>query len=151
MCRTGRAAQWPQSPASGWLLDCRRPPPWRQAGPARAGLARRLEHRDGARHVDLGVERRVEDRPADVDLRGEVHDDIGPGGRERPAQGAEVAHVDRVQLDAALQRVRDPWLRAAVQVVGHRDLGPAIEQRVDEMRSDEAGTAGDDHAHGEEC
>ena len=67
-----------------------------QQDAARTGLARRLEHRDGARHVDLGVERRVGDRLADVDLGGEVHDDIGPGGRERPSQGAEVAHVDRM-------------------------------------------------------
>ena len=121
-----------------------------QQDATRAGIARRLEHRDGARHVDLGVERRVDDRLADVDLRGEVHDDVGPGGRERPAERAEVAHVDRMQLHAALLRLRDPRPRAAVQVVGHRDLGPAIEQRVDEMRSDEAGTAGDDHAHAEQ-
>ena len=70
--------------------------------PPRAGLARRLQHRDGARHVDLGVERRVGDRLADVDLRGEVHDDVGPRRLERPPQRGEVAHVGGVQLHAAL-------------------------------------------------
>ena len=33
-------------------------------------------------------------------------------------------------------------------MVDDRDLVAAIEQRVDEMRSDEAGTAGYDDAHG---
>ena len=62
----------------------------------------------------------------------------------------EVAHVDRVELHAALERLADPGARAAVQVVGDRDLVAAIEERVDEMGADEAGTAGDDDPHGEQ-
>ena len=77
-----------------------------------------------------------------------MHDDVGPRRLERPPQRGEVAHVGGVQLHAAVERLGDPRARAAVQVVGDRDLGAAVEQRVDEMRADEAGTAGDDHAHG---
>jgi hypothetical protein len=35
-----------------------------------------------------------------------------------------------------------------MQMVGHAHLGAALEQRVDKMRTDEPGTAGNDCTHG---
>jgi len=63
-----------------------------------------------------------------------------------------IADVRALQRRARRQRAGDVGLLAAGQVVDHDDLVAARDERVDEVRSDEACTAGDEHPHcGREC
>jgi hypothetical protein len=110
-------------------------------------LARRLEQVDRPQHVDRGVGGRVAERAAHVDLRREVEDRLGPLGRDHAAQLGRVADVDHAQPRAALQGTVEVLAAAGREVVDDGDLVTAIEQGVNEVRPDEAGTAGDDRAH----
>ena len=55
---------------------------------SRAGAGGRLEHVDGADHVEPRVEARVGDRAAHVDLGGQVEDAVGPEGLDRADSSA---------------------------------------------------------------
>ena len=84
---------------------------------------------------------------ADVGLRRQVEDDLRSRGRERGADRIELAHVGDVQLGPAQQRLAEPRLRAADEVVGDRDPVAPVEQRVDEVRADEPRAASDEDPH----
>ena len=92
------------------------------------------------------VGRRVLDRAADVDLRRQVVDDLGPRRRER--RRASRRRRSRRRARAA-RRARAParGSRSAAQVVDDRDLVARVEQRVDEVRADEPRAAGDERPH----
>ena len=108
-----------------------------------AGLARPFEQTDGAEHVGPHELLGAEDRPVDMRLGGEVHDRLTSGARL--GDGRRVGDVadDELVLDACevrpISRVR--------QLVEHDDLVTLGCEPPDEVRPDEAGTAGDEHAH----
>ena len=105
-----------------------------------AARPRGLQHRRGAADVHPRVERGIGDRLADVHLRREVEDDVGPlllGDR------GDVGDVRDVQRHA----LGHPLALAVGQVVDHRDRRALGEQRVDEVGPDEAGAAGDECLH----
>ena len=116
--------------------------------PRDARPARRLEHVDRPADVDPGIPRRILDRLAHVDLRREVEDDVGPRADEHLGHALGVGDVDLVEGDPAAAgavEVADPARR---EVVDDGHLVAAVEQGVDEVRSDEAGSAGHEGAHG---
>ena len=93
--------------------------------------------------VDVGVEAGVLDRDAHVGLGGQVEDRLRPHLVEHAPHGVAVADVDLAQVGASGTRSRAP----AGQVVDHDDTVAAGEQRVGDVGSDEAGSAGDDRVH----
>ena len=106
---------------------------------ARPGCAGRLEDVHRADDVDLGVEHRPLDRGADVGLGGEMQDDVRPQlGSERLDGG--IADVELVELGAG----GEVLARAGREVVDDVHLVPAREQRVDDVRADEARSACDE-------
>ena len=56
----------------------------------------RLQHGDRAQHVDLGVARRVVDGIANVNLRGEVEDELGADGPEQLPECGSVPDIEVV-------------------------------------------------------
>ena len=116
-----------------------------------AAQPRGLEHVDRADDVDPRVPRRVLDRLAHIDLRGQVEDDVGPRRGEHAAHAPRVADVGLLEAGAPRQRAAEVLALAGGQVVDDRDLVAAIEERVDEVRADEAGAAGDQGTHGGGC
>ncbi len=83
------------------------------------------------------------DRAVDVRLRGEVHDRVAPHGGL--LDGAMIGDVALVEL------VGDPGEVLAIpgvgQLVEHDDLVLRLHETADEVRADEPGAAGDEHAH----
>ena len=59
-----------------------------------------------------------------------------------------VADVGLVEAGAARQRRAEVLALAGGEVVDDGDLVAAVEERVDEVRADEAGAAGDQGTHG---
>ena len=107
------------------------------------------EHVDRALDVDAGVVRRVGDRLAHVDLRGQVEDDVGLRAADHVATPpSRVADVD-LRERGAVRRARCsrfsrlPVERSSTTVTS----SPRASERVDEVRSDEAGAAGDESLH----
>ena len=92
--------------------------------------------------VDLGVEDGPLDRRADVGLGGEMEDDVGPELSAERFDGG-VADVELVELGAGGEVVA----RAGGEVVDDVHLVAAREQRVDDMRADEARAACDERPH----
>jgi dTMP kinase len=91
--------------------------------------------------VDVGVEIRLLHRDAHVDLCREVEAGVGPNLREQRAGiGANVA-------DVQLRAVGDVLARAAGEVVEHVHLVAACQERVDEVRADEARASCHDRPH----
>jgi hypothetical protein len=78
---------------------------------------------------------------AHVDLRGEVEHDLGARPLEQLEHRPGVTDVGLDQLGAALERRRQVLPPAGRDVVHHGHLVAAVEQRVDEVRADEAGAA----------
>ena len=109
--------------------------------------ARGLEHPDRPNDVDVRVEVGFLDRVPDVDLGGEVEHDLGTRRGEDRRHGAGIGDVDHVQLSAAAERLVEIRLPAGRKVVDHGDSIAPGEQRVDHVRSDEAGAAGDQAVH----
>jgi hypothetical protein len=90
---------------------------------------------------------RVADAAADVDLCGQVVDDLGPRPGHHPGQ-LRPGQVDLGQLDPpGGQRVGQVLPPTGRQVVDHRHLVPVAGQAVDHRRADEAGTARDQRSH----
>ncbi len=106
--------------------------------PARA---RCLQHVGGAADVDRGVEGRVLERFADVDLGGEVEDRLGLAVGGDLAQRPAVADVELEQLSARRQRSLEVDPPPGDEVVDDRHLVAAHEQRVDQIRADESRSA----------
>src|SRR5581483_9244474 len=95
---------------------------------------------------DVGLDElgRAQDRAVDVRLRGEVDDGAGPG--RGGSDGSEVADVALDELAVATVEVR-PVARVR-QLVEDDDLVAGGHEALREVRADEPGTAGDEHAHG---
>ena len=106
----------------------------------RAVPARGLEDPDRSEHVDVGIVGRAVDRHADVGLGGEVEHDLRLHGVENRVRFPDVGHVQ-------LRRGRDVLARAFREVVERVHLVPAVDKRVDEVRSDEPCPPGHDRAH----
>jgi hypothetical protein len=111
---------------------------------ARAHGPRRLEHLDGAAHVHVGVEPRVVDGHAHVGLRGQVQRRLRAEVAEQRAHAVAVADVGLLEARLGGHALA----LAGGEVVDHADIVPAREQRVGDVRADEAGTAGDEGADG---
>jgi hypothetical protein len=103
--------------------------------------ARRLEHSQRSEHVHLCVELGLLHRRADVGLGGEVVDALGLDRVEQI--GERLADVALVQGRARGQ-VLAP---AGGEAVDDVHLVSACDERVDEMRADEAGSPGDGRSH----
>jgi hypothetical protein len=104
--------------------------------------ARRLEHADRAHDVDVRVEHGPLDGGADIRLRRQMEDDLRPkSGSELPEH--LVADVELVQRDS----VGDVLAASAREVVDHVHLITSREQRIRDVRADEARAAGNDHPH----
>jgi hypothetical protein len=91
---------------------------------------------------------RIGDGASDVDLGGEVIDDLRAQRREPARNGLGVRHVHHLQAGAFAERPREVGARALRQVVDGDHLVARPHQRVDEMRGDEARASGDECAHG---
>ncbi len=107
-------------------------------------------------HVGLDERAGLHQRPVDVCLGGEVHDHV-----HAAAVHAFVCRSDSLRLgDVALheavvrlsfvfgQVLADPGVRELVEVHDLRILAVLAEDEADEIRSDEAGAAGDEITHG---
>ena len=105
---------------------------------------RRLEDVDCADDVHLGVERRLGDRDTNVGLGGEVEARLRLRLRERARDGVRIADV-RLDEAGALADVLAP---AACEVVEHPDVVAALDERVHDMRADEASSACYERPHG---
>jgi len=102
-----------------------------------AGGERRVEHVDRAGDVDLDVEARVLDGAADVDLGGQVVDDLGLDVGQQAGDGVAVGDGDLLQRGVA----GDVLAAARGEVVQDGDLVAPGQQGVDEVGADEAGAA----------
>jgi hypothetical protein len=111
---------------------------------------RRAQHVGGALDVDAGVGRRVGHRLAHVDLGGEVEDHLGPEARDDVVHGLRLSDVDVGERGAVRDRLLEVLALAGREIVDHGDLVTAREKRVDEIRSDEAGAAGNECIHAAE-
>ena len=109
---------------------------------------RSLEHRDCALDVRREGVKRLLDYQLDADRRGEVNDDVTAANglvnrqfvKHRSLDEAEAWIVlDRVKIDQAPRRER----------IEDDDLVPGFEQRLCQVRTDEASTAGDQIARHE--
>ena len=87
------------------------------------------------------VERRLRGRHAHVDLSGEVEHRFGLLDLEQGRHQIAVADVLDDQLRAVRDRVVQVALAARGEVVEHDHLVAAIEQCIDQIRADEAGSA----------
>src|SRR5581483_5753601 len=112
----------------------------RREDDARAVPARGLEDAHRPEHVHVRVERRLLDRHADVGLRGEVEDELGPRVVEHRVGVADVRDVQG-------RGARDALAAAPREVVEHVDLVPSGEERVGDVRADEPRAPGDDRPH----
>ena len=101
----------------------------------------RLEDAHRPEHVDRGVLDRVLDRDAHVRLRREVEDGLGPNCVEEVVE--RLADVADVQLGAAAHVLG----RAVDERVDDGHLVAARDERVDDVRADEAGSSGHDRPH----
>ena len=104
----------------------------------------RLEDVDRPQDVDLVVVGRRFDRDPDVDLRGQMADQLRPGPGHHRAERGRVADTDLMQVDLAVQAFRP----SGRQVVEHGHLVAPVQERIGEVRSDETGTARHEYAHG---
>ena len=113
----------------------------------RSTAMRRCQHVDRPQHVDLGVGSRVLDGVTYVDLRGHVEHELWPQLLEHRSQRGGVAHIDFVQHCARCGRPGEVLTLARDQRVDDRHLISTRDQRVDQIRPDEAGAAGYETAH----
>ena len=98
--------------------------------------------------VHVQVEDRVRDGAADVDLCGEMEDDLRlPLGEQVGDRGC-VGDVRLDQLGARADRAGEVLPPSAREVVHHDDVVASRHQRVDEVRADESRSAGDQGLHG---
>ena len=104
---------------------------------------RPLEQAHRSEHVRVDELLRAEDRAVDVGLGGEVDDRVaaGSGARDRVRIG-DVA-LDELVLDAFEVR-RVAGVR---ELVEDDDVGAALREPPHEVRADEPGATGDEHAH----
>ena len=113
-----------------------------------ARRARGLEHVDRALDVDARVGGGVGHRLAHVDLRAEVEDASGFTRSTSSTHRVGVADVCLDELGAAArERAVEVLAPAGREVVDDGHLVAALEQRVDEVRADEAGAACDECPH----
>ena len=111
--------------------------------PSHACVARRKQHVERAGDVDLARAQRILDRARHGRQRGLVEDDLASlDGREHPLEAPQIAFDD---LDV-LRDVKKVSAIAGREVVEDTHVVAAGEERVDEMRADEAGTTGDENA-----
>ena len=114
----------------------------REHEPADPCVAQRLEQRERAEHVVVVVATGLGDRFADVGIRGEVHDRLGPV----PAQdGVERIPIARVgHFERAPRQVAQA---GAFQVIEADGLQAAARECLARVAADVAGRAGDEHLH----
>ena len=114
--------------------------------PERGGSPRRFEQHEGAEDVGRDELAGAHERPVDVGLGGEMHDDFGRA-HERPGH----VRIRHVPLDERVARMVDDVLQilhpARVrQLVERRDVPVRMdaERIAHEVRADEPGAAGDE-------
>ena len=108
----------------------------------RVVAARTLEDADGADHVYLCVLGRPLDGDANVRLCGEVEDGLRPNLVEQVVE--RLPNIADVKPRAR----RDVLSLSLGERVDDRDLITASDERIDDVRTDEAGSAGHDRPHG---
>ena len=114
-----------------------------------AGRTRRVEERLRSEDVRAEEARRVDDCERVVRLRREVDDDVDlvlPQGRLGELAVADVALDEDDPLLDGREALAVPRVREQV-VDDNVVVGMPLEPVVDEVRADEAGSAGDEEAH----
>src|SRR4051794_755426 len=116
---------------------------------AAAGRLCPFQHIDAAEQVDLGVVAGTLDRHPHVHLGGEVENNFGlaPGDEVDHVAGADVDLVEREVVVLTGSGVGQVGERPRRQVVGHIDGVALGQQPVNERRTDEACSAGDENPH----
>ena len=113
-------------------------------------LVRELEHDLGAVHVGFDRVDRGFDDQLDADGGGQVHDDVRAidelGEHRFVGDG-----VDRVVKFGVRLEMGDVVDRPGREVVEGVDLVAAREERLGQVRADEARAAGYEDAHGRKC
>jgi hypothetical protein len=84
-------------------------------------------------------------RDPHVDLRGEMADELGPEILDQGSQRVRLSDADLVHGHLRGHAARP----AGRHVVDDGDVVAAGDEGIGEMRPDETGTTGDEHAHGE--
>src|SRR6185503_1319257 len=102
-----------------------------------------LEQRHRAEHVRVDELLRPEDRAVDVRLRGEIDD--GLAGLPGALDGLRVGDVADDEIDPGPLQIGG--IAGVRELVEDDDVVAARDQPSDEVRADEAGAAGDEHAH----
>ena len=86
---------------------------------------------------------RAEDRAVDVGLGGEVDDRVAARGGALDGVGIGDVADDELVLDALEVR----GIACVGELVEHDDVVALAARAADEVRADEAGATGDEHAH----
>ena len=120
----------------------------REEEPCPSSPPGRLEQVQRPGDVDVQVEDRIRDRAADVDLGGEVEDDLRPPLVEQVGDRGGVRTSDSTSSAPAPIAPVEVLPASAREVVDHDDVVAALDQRVDQVRADESGPAGDQGLHG---
>ena len=100
-------------------------------------FARCFEDVGRADDVHLGVEGRLSDRDAHIRLRGEMEARLRLRLRERSSDSGRIADVDLEKPGALVHVAALP----AREVVEHPHVVAALDERVHDMRADEASSA----------
>ena len=112
--------------------------------------ARRLEQRERADHVGLHKFGRAGDRAVDMALGGKVHDPVRAEARHGLLHRGPVADVglEKAVSVAAFDSAERGEIAGIGQLVDVQHIVAALEHEMaNKGRSDEPGTAGDDHTH----
>ncbi len=89
------------------------------------------------------VEARLRNRTADIHLGREVEDRLGAKALDELGDRPCLAQVGLDQLGSLPERIGEVLAPSGREVVQHGDLVTALEQRVDQIRADEARAARD--------
>ena len=87
------------------------------------------------------------DRIANVDLRGQVEDELGRSGGKDLRNGGSVGDVRDAQYRAPFDRLLKVRALAGREIVDHRHTVAAADERIDDVRADEAGAPCDETVH----
>ena len=101
--------------------------------------------------IDIGV--RIDERVADTGLRRKIHDRVEPLHGEQLFHRQSVGDIQTVKAEAGLflqppqPRLLERHLVIVVEIVDAGNFVSAREQRLREVKADEAGSACDQYLH----
>ena len=113
------------------------------------GVARRLQHVEGAQGVDLEIGPRVGHRGRDRGLRGQVIDRLLSGRRRQDRRVITDVAPDEAEAipEGGPQPIQVRLAAPPRQIVEDRDLVAGPDARLRQVAPDEPGAAGNQNAH----